>query len=268
MEKTLKGKVALVTGASKGIGQALAVGLAEAGSEVAVVYKTDTAGAEQTCETITELGGKAKSFPTDIGSKVSFERVIDEVCDQFGRLDVLVNNAARTRFGPIDEVTEDDFDDVVNTVLRGPFFGSIAAAKKMVENGGGTIINISSIAVRGIMFFHGSYTMAKGGLEAMTRQMALELAPHVRVNALAPHATSNARNAAYDANYDEKWASVTPAGRIAQPGDYVGPAVFLASNAAQMITGQLLYVDGGWTLQGRSPDQGDFDFSADRRRDG
>ena len=267
MERTLEGNVALVTGASKGIGRALAIGLAEAGAAVAAIYKNDAAGAEGACGTIRQSGGVAEPYSADIGSKAEFEAVIDEVYDRFGRLDVLVNNAARTRFGPIEQVTEEDFDDVVNTVLRGPFFGSIAAAGKMIQGGGGSIINISSIAVRGIMFFHSSYTMAKGGLEALTRQMALELAPHVRVNALAPHATSNERNAAYDPDYDQKWAAVTPIGRIGSPDDYVGPAVFLAGHHARMVTGQVLYVDGGWTLQGRSPDQSAFDFSADRKRD-
>ena len=266
METILAGKVALVTGSSKSIGQAVAVGLAEAGAEVAVVYKTDTTGAEQTCKTIVEAGGTAKPFLADIGSKLEFEQAIDDVCDYFGRLDILVNNAARTRFGPINEVTEDDFDDVVNTILRGPFFGSIAAARRMNENGGGSIINISSIAVRGIMFFHGAYTVAKGGLEAMTQQLALELAPDVRVNAIAPHATSNARNRAYDANFDDRWAAVTPTGRVGYPEDYIGPSVFLSSAAAAMITGQIIYVDGGWSLQGHAPEQGDFDYSADRQR--
>jgi NAD(P)-dependent dehydrogenase (short-subunit alcohol dehydrogenase family) len=266
MEKSLTGKVALVTGSSKSIGRAIAIGLAEAGAEVAVIYKTDTAGAEKTCRTIAEAGGTAKPFPADIGSKAEFERVIDEVCDHFGRLEILVNNAARTRFGPIDEVTEDDFDDVVNTILRGPFFGSIAAAKRMNEAGGGSIINISSIAVRGIMFFHGAYTVAKGGLEAMTQQLALELAPRVRVNVIAPHATSNDRNRAYDESFDERWAAVTPAGRVGIPEDYIGPAVFLAGDAAAMVTGQIIYVDGGWSLQGHAPEQGDFDYSADRQR--
>ena len=268
MEDTLKDRGALVTGASKGIGQALAIGLAQAGAQIAAVYKHDTAGAERTCETIRKSGGAAQPFSVDIGSKMEFEEVIDHVCERFGRLDILINNAARTRFGPINQVTEEDFDDIVDTVLRGPFFGSIAAARRMTEQGGGSIVNISSIAVRGIMFFHGAYTMAKGGLEAMTRQLALELAPQVRVNAVAPHATSNERNAAYDPDFDQKWGAVTPAGRVAVPQDYVGPTVFLASDAARMVTGQLLYVDGGWTLQGRSPDQSSFDFSSDRERDG
>ncbi len=262
----LTGQVAIVTGASKGIGQSLAIGLAAAGAQIAVNYKTDADGAEQTCTQIREAAGQAQAFCADIGCKSSFEAMIDDVAAHFGRLDVLVNNAARTRFGPVEEVTEADFDDVVDTILRGPFFGSIAAAKRMRETGGGSIINISSIAVRQIVRFHSAYTMAKGGLESMTRQLALELAPDVRVNGLAPTATNNARNLEYDPEFPQKWGAVTPAGRCAEREDYVGPCVFLASPAAGFVSGQIIYVDGGWTLQGWAPEMGDFDFSADRDR--
>ena len=266
MNNTLSGKVALVTGASKGIGQGLAIGLAEAGARVAVNFKTDADGASQTCEQIRHFGGDAHAFGADIGSKEAFEKMIGDICDHFGRLDVLVNNAARTRFGPYAEVTEEDFEEVISTILRGPFFGSVAAARRMKQAGGGSIINISSIAVRQIIRFHSAYTMAKGGLESLTRQFALEMAPDVRVNAIAPTATDNARNLEYDPDFNESWARVTPAGRVGTPTDYVGPCVFLASDAAEFVTGQILYVDGGWTLRGFTPDMTDFDFSSDRQR--
>lgn len=266
MNGKLTGKVALVTGASKGIGQGLAIGLAAAGARVAVNYKTDAEGAEVTVERIRAAGGEADSFQADIGSKIGFEQLVDAVYARFGRLDVLVNNAARTRFGHVFEITEEDFDDVVNTNLRGPFFGSVAAAHKMLEHDGGAIINISSIAAKMMIPFHSSYTMAKGGLEALTRQMALELAPKIRVNVIAPTATSTERNRGYDPNYDQKWAMITPAGRVASVEDYVGPCVFLASDDAAFVTGQILYVDGGWTLQGYTPDMSNYDFSEDRTR--
>tara|TARA_B100000315_G_scaffold220371_1_gene223014 strand:+ start:483 stop:1286 length:804 start_codon:yes stop_codon:yes gene_type:complete len=266
MEHKLSGKVVLVTGSSKGIGQGLAVGLAAAGASVAVNYKTDEAGAGITCERIYKSGGNAEVFQADIGSKNDFERLIDQVGTRFGRLDVLVNNAARTRFAPFFEITEDDFDDVVNTNLRGPFFGSACAARKMLETGGGCIINISSIAAKMMIPFHSAYTMAKGGLEALTRQLAYELAPAIRVNGIAPTATSSERNRGYDPDYEAKWAAITPAGRVAQVEDYVGPCVFLASDDAEMVTGQVLYVDGGWTLQAVTPDMSTADFSKDRHR--
>ncbi len=262
----LSGKVVLVTGASKGIGQGLAIGLAAAGAQVAVNYKTDAEGAQSTLASIREAGGEASGFQADIGSKTEFEELVEAVCARFGRLDVLINNAARTRFGHVFEITEEDFDDVVNTNLRGPFFGSVAAARKMQAQGGGSIINISSIAARLMIPAHSSYTMAKGGLEALTRQLALELAPEVRVNAIAPTATSTERNRGYDPDFDQKWSAITPAGRLAYVEDYVGPCVFLASEDAALVTGQIIYVDGGWTLRGFTPDMSDFDFSQDRER--
>jgi len=267
MSGKLEGSVVLITGASKGIGQGLAVGMARAGATIAVNYKNDTAGAETTCRLIKEAGGKAEPFQADIGTKADFERLVEEVCKRFGRLDTLINNAARTRFGHAFTITEEDFDDVVNTNLRGPFFGSVAAAKHMMEQGAGSIINISSCAATLIVTGHSSYTMAKGGLEALTRQLAVEFAPKVRVNAIAPAPTSNERNRGYDPDYDAKWGACIPAGRIGYAEDYVGPAVFLASSDSAFLTGEILHTDGGWTLCGYTPDMSKADFSKDRQRD-
>jgi NAD(P)-dependent dehydrogenase (short-subunit alcohol dehydrogenase family) len=266
MNGKLAGKAALVTGASKGIGEALAIGLAAAGARVAANYKNDIEGAKRTCQQIQQAGGEAAPFQADIGQKLAFEQMVETVYARFGRLDILVNNAARTRFGPLFEVTEADFDDIVNTNLRGPFFGSVAASKKMLEHGGGSIINVSSLAARLMVPFHSAYTMAKGGLESLTRQLALELAPKIRVNAIAPGATSSERNRGYDARFDDKWASVTPLGRVAYATDYIAPCVFLASDDSAFITGQILDISGGWTLQGVRPDMSGFDFSKERQR--
>ena len=263
MTGRLAGKVALVTGSSKGIGQGLAQGLAEAGARVPVNYKTDPAGAEETCKRIRERGGEARPFQADISSKASMDRLVLAVSDTLGRLDVLVNNAARTRFGPLFEATEDDYDDVFNTNVRGPYFGSIAAARIMIEQGGGSIINISSCVTKLMVPSHGTYAMSKAALEGMTRQLALELAPRVRVNAIAPAPTSTERNRQYDADYDSKWASAIPAGRVAQVTDYVGPCVFLASEESVFLTGPVLHVDGGWSLLGHTPDLSAQDFSRD-----
>ncbi len=266
MNERLKGKVAIVTGASKGIGRALAIGLAREGATAALVYNTDRAGAEAACAEIRDHGGQSAAFRADIRHKQEFESLIDKVVEQFGALHILVNNASHTRFGPVDEVTDEDFDDLVDTSLRGPFFGSIAAARKMRGHGGGSIINISSCATGLMIPLHSAYTMVKGGLEALTRQLAFELAPHVRVNCIAPGATSTDRNRGYDANYDSRWGSVTPAGRVARVEDYVGPCAFLAGDESAFMTGQLLRVDGGWTLKGQSPDMSDYDLSEERKR--
>jgi glucose 1-dehydrogenase len=266
-QRRLANKVILVTGASKGIGQGLARGLALAGGRIAVNYKSDLDGATFTCRQIRDGGGEAEPFHADIGSKPEFESLVDRVCAHFGHLDVLVNNAARTRFGPVFEVTEEDFNDVVDTNLRGPFFGSVAAARKMLERGSGSIINISSCAAKLMISFHSSYAMAKGGLENLTRQMALELAPKVRVNAIAPAPTSSERNRGYDPDYDKKWGAVIPSGRVATVEDYFGPCIFLASDDSAFVTGQILNVDGGWTLQGYTPDMSTYDFRKERKRD-
>lgn len=260
----LQGKVAIVTGSSKGIGRALAVGLAGSGASVAVNYKNDRVGAEETCGAIEEAGGSAISLKADIGSIDDIQRMVDATTAEFGRLDILVNNAGRTRFGPLADVTEEDWDDVINTNLGGAFFTTKAAVAAMGDKG--AVVNISSCAARLMVANHAVYTTSKGGLEAMTRQLALELSPRIRVNAIAPAATSMERNWEYDPNFDRSWADVTPMARVATPEDYIAPVVFLASDAASFITGEILHVDGGWTLKGDYPDMAEYDFETDRRR--
>jgi NAD(P)-dependent dehydrogenase (short-subunit alcohol dehydrogenase family) len=260
------GKVAVVTGASKGIGRGIAVGLAAAGAKVVVNYKTDGAGADETVAQIEENGGVAATVGADVGVSRDAGRLVGEAVSRFGRIDLLVNNAGRTRFGPPAGVTDEDFDDVVNTNLRGTLFASTAAAEAMRETGGGAIVNISSCAASLMIADHAVYTMSKGGVEALTRQLALEFAPSVRVNAIAPAPTSNERNRRYDPNYDEDWGRLIPLGRVAQPEDLVGPVIFLATDASRFLTGEVLHVDGGWTLVGRTPSLAAYDYSADRLR--
>jgi NAD(P)-dependent dehydrogenase (short-subunit alcohol dehydrogenase family) len=266
MDRALSGKVAIVTGAGKGIGRALAIGLAEHGAAVVVNYKTDAAGAAATAGAIAATGGSALELEADVGRTGEARRLVEETVERFGRIDLLVNNAARTRFGPATGVTDEDWDDVVNTNLRGPFFASVAAAGHMRERGGGSIVNISSCAATLMIDHHSVYAMTKGGLEALTRQLALELAPLVRVNAIAPAPTSNERNLRYNPDYDRDWGRVIPMGRVAQAQDYVGPLVFLASEQSAFLTGEILHVDGGWTLKGHTPALDHYDYEADRRR--
>ena len=260
----LDGKAAVVTGASKGIGRTLAIGLAGQGAKVAVNYKNDRAGAEETCRAVAELGGVALAVGADVGVRDETRQMIDTVQRELGGVDVLVNNAGRTRFGPARDVTEDDWDDVMNTNLRGAFFTTMAAVEAMGERG--SVINISSCAATLMVDYHAVYTTSKGGLEAMTRQLALELAPRVRVNAIAPAATSMERNWEYDPDFDRSWQAVTPMGRVATPEDYVAPLAFLASDASAFVTGEVLHVDGGWTIKGDYPGMAHYDFDTDRRR--
>jgi 3-oxoacyl-[acyl-carrier protein] reductase len=260
----LEGRAALVTGASKGIGAGLAIGLAQAGARVAVHYGLDKAGAERTLTSIREHGGDGEIFQANIGKKNEVEDLVETVHAQFGRLDVLVNNAARTRFAPALDATEDDLDEVLDTIIRGPFFGSVAAARYMMKESGGSIINITSAVATLAKEFHAVYAVAKGGLEVMTRQLAYEFAPKVRVNAIAPGATSNERNLGYDPDFDQKYAQIIPMGRVLYPEDHVGPCVFLASDDSGFLTGEVLHVDGGYSLYGHSPGMSGWDFSRER----
>jgi NAD(P)-dependent dehydrogenase (short-subunit alcohol dehydrogenase family) len=262
--RPLDGRAALVTGAGKGIGRTLAIGLAEAGAAVAVNYKNDRDGAEATCAAVRKLGVEAIAIGADVSAIDGARALIEAAHSRLGRLDVLVNNAGRTRFGPAAEVTAEDWDDVINTNVRGAFFATVAAAQAMGEKG--SVINISSCAATLMVAYHAIYTTSKGGLEAMTRQLALELAPGVRVNAIAPAATSMERNWEYDPNFDRSWQEVTPLGRVATPEDYVGPLVFLASDASAFVTGEILHVDGGWTIKGDYPGMASYDFDAERKR--
>jgi NAD(P)-dependent dehydrogenase (short-subunit alcohol dehydrogenase family) len=264
--RRLAGKVAIVTGASKGIGRGLAWGLAAEGATVVVNYKTDRPGAEETQRRAELAGARTAVIQADVARPSEAQRLIDETCERFGRVDVLVNNAARTRFGPALDVTVEDFDDVVNTNMRGTFFTSLAAARHMLGNGGGSIVNFSSCAVANQIMWHSVYTMSNGGLEALSAQLALEFAPTVRVNAIAPAPTKVERSLVYDPNLDESWGPVVPMRRVAVPDDYVGPLVFLASDESAFLTGEVLHVDGGWSLAGNAPSMETLDLSAERVR--
>ncbi len=263
----LENKAVLITGASKGIGQALAIGLAAEGARVGINFKTDQKGAEKTRRVIEDAGGKAQLIQADIGQRREVEKMVEAMVGYFGRIDTLVNNAARTRFGPFLEVSDEDWLDVVNTNLRGTFFASAAAVRYMIKSDGGSIINVSSCAAKLMVPFHSVYTMSKGGVETLTQQLALELAPQVRVNCISPGATSTDRNRQYDPQYDEIWGQLIPMRRVAQPEDMVGAVAFLASDRAAFITGQILGIDGAWTLKGHTPDLNKEDFSSDRSRD-
>lgn len=262
----LSGKVAVVTGASKGIGRGLAIGLARHGAAVVVNYKNDREGAERTTQTIHDMGGNAVVSGADVSLPSEAKRLIDETVQRFGRIDVLVNNAGRSRFNKALDISIEDWNDVVGTNLCGPFFASQAAARHMQSNGGGSIINVSSCAAKLTALYHSIYTMSKAGLEGLTKQLALEWAPKVRVNAIAPGPTSVERSRSYDPNFDKTWGAIVPMGRVAYPEDLIGPVMFLASDQSCYVTGDILHVDGGWTVQGRTPPMDDFDVSADQKR--
>jgi glucose 1-dehydrogenase len=252
----LKDKVALITGASKGIGRTLAIGMAKEGAHVIVNYHTDKAGADATVEQIRALGRQSIALQADIANVDHIRQLFQNARGQFDRLDVLINNAAVTGWTALFEVTEEKWDWVLDTNLKGSFFCSLEAARWMKETGGGTIVNISTncaaLGVKNLV----AYATSKAGLHGLTRQLAVELAPfNIRVNTFAPGPTQVDRNLRDDPDYERSWGSMVPMNRTAITDEMVGPAVFLASDESSYMTGQLFYVDGGWSVQGRIPIQ-------------
>jgi NAD(P)-dependent dehydrogenase (short-subunit alcohol dehydrogenase family) len=248
----LKNKIALITGAGKGIGSAIAAGFAAEGAHVIV---NDLPGTEYTNEIVAQIrarGGCADTCFADISSVAEIRAMFEQIHQQHGRLDVLVNNAGITGWSDFLETDEAIFDKVIALNLKGTLFCSIEAAKLMQTTGGGSIIHISSIcsvlSVKNLV----CYSASKGAIEAMSKQMAVELAPHrIRVNTFGPGAINTERNLTEDPNYRENWGAVIPLQRTGEPEEMVGPAVFLASDDSSYVTGQLFYVDGGWSVQGK-----------------
>jgi NAD(P)-dependent dehydrogenase (short-subunit alcohol dehydrogenase family) len=262
----LKDKIVLVTGASKGIGRALAVGIARQGADVVVHYHTDQAGADDTKQQIVRLGRKAVAVQADISQVGQIGALLQAVQQRFGRLDVLVNNAAIPGWTALFDITEEKWDQVLDTNLKGTFFCCLEAARLMREGGGGSIVNVSTncaaLGVKNLV----AYATSKAAIHGLTRQLAVELAPFgIRVNTFAPGPTQVERNLRDDPDYDRSWGSMTPMNRTARPEEMVGAAVFLASDESSYMTGQVFYVDGGWTVQGRIPVE-NLDQARDRNR--
>ena len=250
----LQDRIVVVTGASKGIGKAIAVGAAGEGAHVVVNYHTDAAGAGEVVRQIVALGRRAVAVQADI-SQVSEIRVLfDAVRNEFGRVDVLINNAAFTGWTSLFDLTEEKWDQVLDTNLKGTCFCSLEAARMMRASDGGSIVNVSTncaaLGVKNLV----AYATSKAGIHVLTRQLAVELAPYnIRVNTFAPGPTQVDRNLRDDPDYDRSWGAMTPMDRTARPEEMVGAAVFLASDDSSYMTGQVFYVDGGWTVQGRIP---------------
>jgi 2-deoxy-D-gluconate 3-dehydrogenase len=243
----LDGKVAIVTGSSRGLGQAMAVGLAEAGAEIALVDILDMSDSKKQIE---KLGRQCITIPADLIEKGCVDEIVGTTVRQLGGIDILFNNAGIIRRAPFTEFTEKDWDDVMSINLRSVFFLSQAVVKVMIEQGrGGKIINTASL-----LSFQGgilvpSYTASKSGVMGLTRLMACELAKYkINVNAIAPGymATENTRPLREDQQRNDAILSRIPAGRWGQPEDLKGIAVFLASAASDYMNGYTVAVDGGW----------------------
>jgi glucose 1-dehydrogenase len=250
----LKDKTVLVTGASKGIGRTLALGMALEGAHVIVNYCTDRHGAESVVDEIRSFDHKAIAVQADISKVSQIRHMFHQIRRRFDQLDVLVNNAGITGWTELFSATEKQWDQVLNTNLKGTFFCSLEAARWMKDTGGGAIVNISTncaqLGVKNLV----AYGTSKAGIHGMTKQLAVELAPYkIRVNTFAPGPTQVDRNLKDDPDYDRSWGSMVPMNRTARPEEMIGPAVFLASEDSSYMTGQVFFVDGGWTVQGKIP---------------
>ena len=244
----LKGKVAVVTGASKGIGAGIARSLGAAGAAVAVNYSSSREGAERVVADIKAKGGKAIAVQGDVAKAADVRHLFDETEKAFGRLDVLVNNAGIYRFQPLDDITEDEFHSLFNTNV----LGTILATKEAVKHfgaSGGSVINISSVASEDAVPTASVYSATKGAVDAVTRVLAAELGPRkIRVNAIAPGGVETEGTHAagvVGSDFEKQMVARTALGRLGQPDDIARVAVFLASDDAAWLTGERLAASGG-----------------------
>jgi NAD(P)-dependent dehydrogenase (short-subunit alcohol dehydrogenase family) len=242
----LEQRIAIVTGAGQGIGRAIALGLAREGARVAIADVNEEC-ANTVKNEIEASGGRALAIPTDVSNEKSVQAMVEKSLKEFLRVDILVNNAGIFPTSPVEEMSEEDWDRVIGTNLVGAFLCARAVVPKFLEQGTGRIISITSGRA-----FQGAkngahYAASKAGIIGFSKSLALELAPHgITVNVICPGITDTAQPRGHQTE-EQIYAQAQriPLGRIGQPEDLVGPAVFLASDAAAFITGQTILVNGG-----------------------
>jgi 3-oxoacyl-[acyl-carrier protein] reductase len=245
---TLKDKVALVTGASKGIGAAVAQALAAEGAAVVVNYASDKKGAEAVVAAIKTSGGKAVAVRGDVTKGADAAAAVEAAIKNFGRLDVLVNNAGVYQFSPLDAIDEEHFHRIFNTNVLGLLLTTKEAAKRMSD--GGSVINIGSVVSEIAPAASSVYSGTKGAVESITRALSKELGPRqIRVNSLNPGLieTEGTHSAGFiGSDFEKNAVEKTPLGRIGQPNDIASIAVFLASDSSRWMTGEKLIASGGF----------------------
>jgi len=246
MYASLEGKKALVTGASRGIGRAIAIALAEAGADVAINYAGSAAAAAETAAAVEALGRKALLVQADVGKADAFEQMVAQVLEAFGSLDILVNNAGITRDNLIMRMKEEDFDQVIETNLKGVFNGIKAVTRPMMKQRSGRIINISSVVGSTGNAGQANYAAAKAGVIGLTKTAARELASRgITVNCVAPGFIETDMTDKLSDEIRTQMAVQIPLGRFGQAAEIAAVVRFLASDAASYITGQTIHVDGG-----------------------
>lgn len=246
----LAGRTALVTGGNRGLGRAFAVALAEAGADVAITAR-DAERSSQVLDELTGLGVRAFASAADVSKRTDIERMVSEVIGEFGRIDILVNNAGACVHRPALEVTDDEWNQVVDLNLTGLWLCSQVVAPHMISAGGGVMVNIGSISsmIVNRPQWQPAYNASKAAVHQLTKSLAAEWAPHnIRVNALAPGYVKTEMAPVDEPHFRRYWVEDAPMQRYALPAE-IGPSlVYLASDASSFMTGSVLVVDGGYTL--------------------
>ena len=244
----LKGKVAVVTGASKGIGAGIAKRFGEAGASVVVNYASSREGADKVVAEITKGGGKAIAVKADVSKAGDVKKLFDETKRAFGKLDVLVNNAGVFRFAPLEQVTEEEFHREFNINV----LGMLLATKEALNhfNGSGSVINVSSVVSTSPVPNSSVYSSTKGAVDTLTIELSRELAPrNIRVNGIAPGGVETEGTheiGMIGTDFEKQIVAETPLGRIGQPDDIAEVAVFLASDSSRWLTGERIAASGGF----------------------
>ncbi|CAM3892779.1 SDR family NAD(P)-dependent oxidoreductase [Mesobacillus zeae] len=249
----LDGKTAIVTGAGRGIGRALAIGLAEAGADVALISRTEK-DLEETAGIIEDHGRKAMVVPADVTKRGHIQHAVEHIARECGSIDILINNAGMNIRSKALDVTDDEWQAILDTNLKSAFMMSQEAGKEMKKDGrGGRIINIASVAGHVALRTGVVYAATKAAMIQMTKVLAMEWGQYgINVNSIGPwyFKTPLTEKLLEDEDYVRDILAVTPLNRIGELPELVGPAVFLSSDAGSYITGQTLFVDGGMTIQG------------------
>ena len=243
----LEGKTAVVTGASRGLGKAMAIGLAKAGADVVV---TDILDTSETVSEIKKLNRESLGLVVDVSNKSDIEAMVKKIRDKFGNIDILVNNAGILRTGDAEVIDKDDWDKVLQVNLTGQFLCAQAVGREMIKQKTGSIINIASIAGLGGYASSVPYSASKAGVILMTKTLAVEWGKHnVRVNTICPGVFATDMTDSYlkDKQFKDMIKNKVPLGRPAKPDELVGTVVYLASKASDYMTGHALVIDGGWT---------------------
>ena len=244
----LSGRIAIVTGGNQGIGFGIAKGLAGAGATVVIANRRAAEG-QKAAASLQKEGLNAVVIPTDVSIRASVEKLVAKVISDFGKLDIMVNNAAVMVRKPVEDFTEEEWNQIINTNLKGVFFGCQLAGREMIKRKKGKIINVSSVLSQIAQSGRSVYATAKAGVSHLTRACALEWGKYnINVNAIAPGLTITPLNQKYFKEHPEDLKKIfesIPLGREAYPPDYAGVAIFLASDASDYMTGQTLIVDGG-----------------------